>query len=77
MRNKTLKSDNTLRIIDVNLLNKLQEKFELSPCKSANSFFLTILKQYDFKDTREDEIFEKLESLEDITNAIFEKVKNR
>ena len=66
-----------LRIRDLDLLNKLQEKYKLSHCKSINDFICTILKSYAFKDTREDEIFEKLEILEDTTNAIFEKVKNK
>ena len=39
MKTKTLKPENMLRITEVDLLNKLQEKFELSTCKSANSFF--------------------------------------
>ena len=66
-----------LRIREVELLNKLQEKYKLSHCKSVNEFICTILKAYAFKDTREDEIFEKLENIEDTTNAIYEKVKNR
>lgn len=77
MKTKTLKPENMLRINEVDLLNKLQEKFELSTSKSANSFFISILKNYAFKDTREDEIFDKLETIEDTTNAIYEKVKNR
>lgn len=77
MKSDTIKSENMLRIRDLDLLNKLQEKYKLSQCKSMNDFVCTILKAYAFKDTREDEIVEKLEALEDTTNAIFEKVKNR
>ncbi len=77
MRTKTIKSENMLRINDLDLLNKLQEKYKLSPCKSVNEFINAILKAYAFKNIREDEIFEKLESIEDTANAIYEKVKNR
>lgn len=77
MRTKIIKSENMLRINDLDLLNKLQEKYKISNCNSVNSFFILILKNYAFKDTREDEIFEKLETIEDTTNAIYEKVKNR
>ena len=52
MKTKTLKLKNMLRINEVDLLNKLQEKFELSTSKSANSFFISILKNYAFKDTK-------------------------
>ena len=61
MRTKTIKSENMLRINDLDLLNKLQEKYKLSPCKSVNEFINAILKAYAFKNIREDEIFEKLE----------------
>lgn len=77
MKSDTIKSENMLRIKDLELLNKLQERYSLSSCKSVNEFVNLILKHYAFKDTREDEIFEKLETLEDTTNAIFEKVKNK
>ena len=43
-----------LRIRDVNLLNKLQDKYRLSPCNSVNEFINVILKQYAFKDTKEE-----------------------
>ena len=77
MHTKTIKSENMLRITDENLRSKLQEKFQLSPCTSVNSYFISILKNFAFNDTREDEILEKLENIEDTTNAIYEKVKNR
>lgn len=57
MKSDTIKSENMLRIRDLDLLNKLQERYSLSSCKSVNEFINTILKVYAFKDTREDEIF--------------------
>lgn len=77
MKTDTIKNEIMLRIREVKLLNKLQDLFKLSPCKSVNEFINSILKVYAFKDTREDEIFDKLETIEDTTNAIYEKVKNR
>ena len=77
MKTDTIKSEIMLRIREVELLTKLQTLYKLSPCKSVNEFINSILKIYAFKDTREDEIFEKLETLEDTTNAIYEKVKTR
>lgn len=77
MKTDTIKNEIMLRIREASLLNKLQDLFKLSPFKSVNEFINSILKVYAFKDTREDEIFDKLETIEDTTNAIYEKVKNR
>ena len=77
MKTDTIKNEIMLRIREVELLSKLQTLYKLSPYKSVNEFINSILKVHVFKDTREDEIFDKLETIEDTTNAIYEKVKNR
>lgn len=64
-----------LRIREKELLDKLQKMYDLSHCKNVNEFLNLLLTNTAFKDTREDEIYEKLESIEDKTNAIYEKVK--
>lgn len=64
-----------LRIRDKNLLDKLQKMFNESNFTSYNVFLNYLLKQVVFRENKEDEIIEKLEALEDKTNAINEKVK--
>lgn len=70
-----LNIETMLRIRDKNLLDKLQEMFNESNFTSYNAFLNYLLKQVVFGENREDEIIEKLETLEDKTNAIYEKVK--
>ncbi len=70
-----LNNETMLRIRDENLLDKLQEMFNESNFTSYNAFLNYLLKQVVFRENREDEIIEKLETLEDKTNAIYEKVK--
>ena len=74
---KNLNNETMLRIRDKNLLDKLQKMFNESKFTSYNAFLNYLLKQVVFRENKEDEIIEKLEALEDTTNAIFEKVKNR
>ena len=72
---KNLNNETMLRIRDKNLLDKLQKMFNESNFTSYNAFLNYILKQVVFRENKEDEIIEKLEALEDKTNAIYEKVK--
>ena len=50
--------------------------FNYSHYTSVNEFINNLLKQIAYKEVKEDEIIEKLEIIEDKTNAIYEKVKN-
>lgn len=72
---KNLNNETMLRIRDKNLLDKLQKMFNESNFTSYNAFINYLLKQVVFRENKEDEIIEKLEALEDKTNAIYEKVK--
>lgn len=72
---KNLNNETMLRIRDKNLLDKLQKMFNESNFTSYNAFLNYLLKQVVFRENKEDEIIEKLEALEDKTNAIYEKVK--
>ena len=72
---KNLNNETMLRIRDKNLLDKLQKMFNESKFTSYNDFLNYLLKQVVFRENKEDEIIEKLEALEDKTNAIYEKVK--
>lgn len=72
---KNLNNETMLRIRDKNLLDKLQKMFNESNFTSYNAFLNYLLKQVVFRENRENEIIEKLETLEDKTNAIYEKVK--
>ena len=72
---KNLNNETMLRIRDKNLLDKLQKMFNESNFTSYNAFLNYLLKQVVFRESKEDEIIEKLEALEDKTNAIYEKVK--
>lgn len=72
---KNLNNETMLRIRDKNLLDKLQKMFNESNFTSYNAFLNYLLRQVVFRENKEDEIIEKLEALEDKTNAIYEKVK--
>lgn len=72
---KNLNNETMLRIRDKNLLDKLQKMFNESNFTSYNAFLNYLLRQVVFRENKEDEIIEKLETLEDKTNAIYEKVK--
>ncbi len=75
MRTDTIKNEIMLRIKQKSLIDKLQDLYDNSKCKSVNEFLNTILKVYAFKLDNQDEILDKLETIEDTTNAIYEKVK--
>ena len=72
---KVLKNENMLRIRDLKLLNRLQEMYDNTKFTSANEFYNSLLKSIAYKEIKEDEIIDKLEDIEDKTNAIYEKVK--
>ncbi len=75
MRTDTIKNEIMLRIKQKSLIDKLQDLYDNSKCKSVNEFLNTILKVYAYKLDKQDEILDKLETIEDTTNAIYEKVK--
>ncbi len=75
LRTDTIKNEIMLRIKQKSLLDKLQDLYDNSKCTSVNEFLNTILKVYAFKSDKQDEILDKLETIEDTTNAIYEKVK--
>ena len=72
----TIKSETMLRIRDKALIDKLQDMYDLSNCKSANDFFNKLLHAIAFKKDMQEEIIEQLDDIEDKTNAILEIVKN-
>lgn len=69
-----LNNETMLRIRDKNLLDKLQEMFNESKFTSYNAFLNSLLRQVVFRENKEDEIIDKLDNIEDKTNAIYEKV---
>ena len=70
-----IKSETMLRIRDKTLIDKLQEMYDLSNCKSINDFFNKLLHAIAFKKDLQEEIIEQLDDIEDKTNAILEIVK--
>lgn len=70
-----IKSETMLRIRDKTLIDKLQEMYDLSNCKSVNEFFNKLLHSIAFKKDLQEEIIEQLDDIEDKTNAILEIVK--
>ena len=69
-----LNNETMLRIRDKNLLEKLQGMFNESKFTSYNAFLNNLLRQAAFRENKEDEIIDKLDNIEDKTNAIYEKV---
>lgn len=69
-----LNNETMLRIRDKNLLDKLQEMFNESKFTSYNAFLNNLLRIVAFRENKEDEIIDKLDNIEDKTNAIYEKV---
>lgn len=65
-----IKSETMLRIRDKTLIDKLQEMYDLSKCKSVNDFFNKLLHAIAFKKDIQEEIIEQLDNIEDKTNAI-------
>lgn len=73
---ESFSSENMVRIRDKKLLDKIAELYALSRCTTRNEFFNLILKNYAFKEDKQEEILEQLDALEDKTNAILEIMKN-
>ena len=71
---KNLNNETMLRIRDKNLLDKLQKMFNESNFTSYNAFLNYLLKKVVFRENKEDEIIDKLDNIEDKTNAIYEKI---
>ena len=69
-----LNNETMLRKKNKNLLDKLQEMFNESKFTSYNAFLNNLLRQVVFRENKEDEIIDKLDNIEDKTNAIYEKV---
>ena len=72
---KEISNEYTLRIRDKNLLNRLQEMFNISKYTSYNTFLNALIQQVVFKELKEDEILEKLEVIDDKVTAIKERMK--
>lgn len=75
MRDSKIKCQNMLRLREKRLVDKLQEIYEKSQYVSINEFLNACLKQVAFKEMKEDEIISRLDQMEDVINAIYEKVK--
>ena len=75
MRDSKIKCQNMLRLREKHLVDKLQEIYENSQYGSINEFLNACLKQVAFKEMKEDESISRLDQMEDVINAIYEKVK--
>ena len=75
MRDGKIKCQNMLRLREKRLVDKLQEIYENSQYVSINEFLNACLKQVAFKEIKEDEIISRLEQMEDVLNAIYERMK--
>lgn len=75
MRDSKIKCQNMLRLREKRLVDKLQEIYENSQYGSINEFLNVCLKQVAFKEMKEDEIISRLDKMEDVLNAIYERMK--
>ena len=75
MRDGKIKCQNMLRLREKRLVDKLQEIYENSQYVSINEFLNACLKQVAFKEMKEDEILSRLDQMEDVLNAIYERMK--
>lgn len=75
MRDSKIKCQNMLRLREKRLVDKLQEIYENSQYVSINEFLNACLKQVAFKEMKEDEIISRLEQMEDVLNAIYERIR--
>ena len=75
MRDSKIKCQNMLRLREKHLVDKLQEIYENSQYRSINEFLNACLKQVAFKEMKEDEIISRLDQMEDVLNAIYERMK--
>ena len=75
MKSDKIKCENMLRIHDLKPVDKLQEIYQKSRYRSINEFLNACLKQVAFKEMKEDEILSRLDQMEDVLNAIYERMK--
>ena len=75
MRDSKIKCQNMLRLREKRLVDKLQEIYENSQYVSINEFLNACLKQVAFKEMKEDEIISRLDKMEDVLNAIYERIR--
>ena len=75
MRDSKIKCQNMLRLREKRLVDKLQEIYQKSRYRSINEFLNACLKQVAFKEMKEDEILSRLDQMEDVLNAIYERMK--
>ena len=75
MRDSKIKCQNMLRLQEKRLVDKLQEIYKNGQYGSINEFLNACLKQVAFKEMKEDEIISRLDKMEDVLNAIFERMK--
>lgn len=75
MRDSKIKCQNMLRLREKCLVEKLQEIYENGQYRSINEFLNARLKQVAFKEMKEDEILSRLDKMEDVLNAIYERMK--
>ena len=75
MRDSKIKCQNMLRLREKRLVNRLQEIYENSRYGSINEFLNACLKEVAFKEMKEDEIIARLDKMEDVLNAIYERMK--
>ncbi len=76
MKTDTIKPEIMLRIKDKPLLDKLQTYYDLSHSTSVNEFLNTLLRTVVFREDLEDQILDRLDEIQDKTNATYELVKN-
>ena len=75
MRDSKIKCQNMLRLREKRLVDRLQEIYENSRYGSINEFLNACLKEVAFKEMKEDEIISRLDKMEDVLNAIYERMK--
>lgn len=75
MKTDIIKPEIMLRIRDKNLLERLQDQYDLSSCTSVNEFLNTILHSFVFRENLDEIMLDKLDEIQDKTNATYELVK--
>ena len=75
MKDSKIKCQNMLRLREKRLVDKLQEIYENSQYRSVNEFLNACLKQVAFKESKVDQIIARLDQMEDVLNAIYERMK--
>jgi hypothetical protein len=75
LKTDIIKPEIMLRIRDKNLLERLQDQYDLSSCTSVNEFLNTILHSFVFRENLDEIMLDKLDEIQDKTNATYELVK--